>query len=259
MTVSADCHSQVRLTKVSTLSTAGRIRFLYPMMKKPLTCALVLILLLTACTARNATTDITREAWSEDLRYLAAELPRRHVNAFHTVSREVFTNEVAKLDASIPRLNNDEIVVALMRIVALVGDGHTHLDLPFSFPRYPIELHWFGEELRVVTAGAPYHSALGARVVGVGTVPRADLMERTTQLVPRGETEGRTRLTAAMQITSPEVLHGLGIVADRERAPFVLDNAAGERVTITVSPVRLGVSQPGARPLENRRLFTCDG
>lgn len=209
-------------------------------MKKTLPGALTLVILLTACGARNATTDITPDAWQKDLRYLAAELPRRHVNAFHTITRERFADEVARLEAAIPRLGNDEVVVGLMRTVALVGDGHTHLDLPPSFPRYPIELHWFGEELRVVAAGAPYHAVVGARVIGIGTVSLADLMERTTQLVPRGETEGRTRHTAAMQLTSPEVLHGLGVISDRERAPFVLENAAGERVTVTLSPVRLG-------------------
>jgi hypothetical protein len=199
-----------------------------------------LLALLTACAAQNATTNITPDAWRADLRYLAVELPRRHVNAFHTITREQFADEVAKLDAAIPRLSNDESLVGLMRTVALVGDGHTHLDLPPSFRRYPIELHWFGDELRVVAAGASYGAALGARLIAIGDVPLADLMKRTTELVPRGETEGRTRETAAMQITSPEVLHGLGVIADRERAPFVLENPAGERITVTLSPVRIG-------------------
>jgi hypothetical protein len=201
---------------------------------------LTLAILLTACAAQNATTNISADAWRADLRYLAAELPRRHINAFHTTSRERFAEEVAKLDAAIPRLTNDESVVGLMRTVALVGDGHTHLDLPPSFPRYPIELHWFGDELRVVAAGAAYPAALGARVIVIGDVPLADLMKRTTELVPRGETERRTRETAAMQLTSPEVLHGLGVISDRERAPFVLENSAGERVTVTLSPARIG-------------------
>ena len=204
--------------------------------------ALALAIFLTACAAQNATTNITPDAWRADLRYLAAELPRRHVNAFHTITRERFADEVAKLDAAIPRLSNDESVVGLMQIVALVGDGHTHLDLPPSLPRYPIELHWFGDELRVVAAGAPYHATLGARVIAIGDVPLADLMKRATELVPRGETEGRTRETAAIQLTSPEVLHGLGVIADRERAPFVLDNSAGERITVTLSPARIDFS-----------------
>ena len=201
---------------------------------------LTLALLLTACAAQNATTNITPEAWRADLSYLAAELPRRHVNAFHTVSRGRFAEEVAILDAAMPRLNNDQRVVGLMRIVALVGDGHTHLDLPPSFPRYPIELHWFGDELRVVAAGAPYHAMRGARLLAIGDVALADLIKQTTELVPREETEGRTRITAALQLTSPEVLHGLGIIADRERAPFVLENSAGARITETISPAPMG-------------------
>ena len=221
---------------------------------------LTLAILLTACAAQDATTNITPDAWRADLRYLAAELPRRHVDAFHTITRERFADEVARLDAAIPRLTNDESVVGLMRTVALIGDGHTHLDLPPSFPRYPIELHWFGDELRVVAAGAPYHAALGARVSAIGDVPLAELMKRTTELVPRDETAGRTRETAAMQLTSPEVLHGLGVIADRERAPFVLDNAAGERITVTLSPVRFGdfsswrVAGGDTPPLYLRRL-----
>src|SRR5438105_6755416 len=160
---------------------------------------LTLAILLTACAAQDATTNITPDAWRADLRYLAAELPRRHVNAFHTITRERFADEVARLDAAIPRLTNDESVVGLMRTVALIGDGHTHLDLPPSFPRYPIELHWFADELRVVAAGRPYHAALGARVIAIGNVALADLIDRATPLVTLEATAEPTRETGAMR------------------------------------------------------------
>jgi hypothetical protein len=39
--------------------------------------------------------NLTPEAWQADLQHLARELPNRHVNAFHTVSREAFAQEVA--------------------------------------------------------------------------------------------------------------------------------------------------------------------
>jgi hypothetical protein len=201
---------------------------------------LMLLLVLSACRSQNATTQVSSAAWREDLRYLARELPKLHVNAFHTVSREAFAGEVARLDAAIPGMNGDQVLVGMMRIVALVGDGHTHLDLPPSFLRYPIELQWFGDELRVVAAADPYQSAVGARVLAIGSTPIGDVMERATQLVPRGENEGRTRLTATIQLTSPEVLRGLGVIADRANAPFVLELATGERTTMTLAPAPLG-------------------
>jgi len=197
---------------------------------------MMLLILLSSCASPNATTEITPDAWRDDLRYLARELPGRHVNAFHTVSRENFDAEVSRLDAAIPRLNGDEVLVGFMRIVALIGDGHTHLDLPPSFLRYPVELRWFGDELRVIAAQTPYHATVGSRVLAIGSTSVSEVMERTTQLVPRGENDGRTRLTATVHLTSPEVLHGLGIIADRENAPFLLELATGERATITISP-----------------------
>src|SRR5947208_14973556 len=96
---------------------------------------LTLAMLLTACAAQNATINITPDAWRADLRYLAAELPRRHVDAFHTITRERFADEVARLDAAIPGLTNDESVDGLMRTVPLLVLGHTELDRPPSLPR----------------------------------------------------------------------------------------------------------------------------
>lgn len=209
-------------------------------MNRLLTGALSLLILLSSCARQNTTTEISATAWQDDLRYLARELPNHHTNAFHTVSRENFTAEVARVDAAIPRLNGDEVLVAFMRIVALVGDGHTHLDLPASFLRYPIELQWFGDELRVIAAQAPYHAAVGSRVLGIGSFSVREIMERTTQLVPRGENDGRTRLMATIQMTSPQVLHGLSVIADPRNAPFALELVTGERTTLSISPARFG-------------------
>ena len=39
---------------------------------------------------KTPTDNLSKTAWREDLQYLASELPRRHANAFHSVSREQF-------------------------------------------------------------------------------------------------------------------------------------------------------------------------
>lgn len=204
------------------------------MIKTPLRIA-PLILLLGACGPMGATAQVT-EQWRADLQHLARELPRRHVNAFHSVSRERFAAEVAQLDSAIPSLNDDQRIVGLMRVVALIGDGHTHLDLPPAWPRYPLDLAWFGDELRVVVADVRYQAAVGARLLGIGGVTVDSAMRLVSSLVPRGENEGRTRFTATMLLTSPAVLHGLGLSPSRDEAVFALVTAAGERRAVTLRP-----------------------
>jgi hypothetical protein len=78
--------------------------------------------------SRNATTEITSAAWRDDLRYLASELASHHINAFHTTGRETFAGEVARLNAAIPSMNGDEVLVGLMRIWNFAGVPDRHIE-----------------------------------------------------------------------------------------------------------------------------------
>ena len=52
-------------------------------------------------------------------------MPKAHKNLFHTMTEEEFYDAVRKLDAQIPGLERNEVIVELARIVAMVRDGHT--------------------------------------------------------------------------------------------------------------------------------------
>ena len=228
-------------------------------MVKALFGCLMLQLPLTACARQEAAPQGRVAVWRSDLEFLADELPRVHANAFHTIGRERFAAEVSNLSASLPRLNDDQVIVRLMRLVSLIGDGHTHLDLPPTSPRYPLELAWFGSELRIVVAAVSHDVALGARVIGIGGISIDSVMTLASHLVPRGENEGRTRLTATVLLTSPLVLHGLDLSPSNERAALDLVTGAGDTVTEMVAAAnlrdvsdwRLATEQP---PLWLRRL-----
>ena len=129
-------------------------------------------------------TTLTKEQWRQDLQYLAKELPRRHKNAFHTVSKDQFERAIAAFDAAIPSLEEHEILVGLRRIVAMIGDAHTALAPTENFHRYPLTLYRFGDDLRVVRTTSNYKQVLGARVVGVGSLGIAEATAKVDTLTP---------------------------------------------------------------------------
>ena len=96
---------------------------------------------------------------------MSADMQKRHANLFHSVSREKFLAAVADLDARIPKLQRNEIIVGLMRIAAMVGDGHTRVDprkdMKFGFPSLPLRLYLFDDGL-YVRAAAPEYAQLAA-------------------------------------------------------------------------------------------------
>ena len=211
------------------------------MKKIPITLTLILLILCwqtneSFAQVKNSQTNavsLSKQQWREDLQHLARELPRRHKNAFHTVSKEQFERAVAELDAAIPTLQEHEILVGLRRIAAMVGDAHTALAPQQGFNRYPLTLSWFGNDLRVLRTSADYKRALGARVVGIGALTLAEATSRINTLIPR-ETEQFLRYSNVSLMPYAEILHALKIAPEITQAQWTFEDAKGERFSLNL-------------------------
>lgn len=210
------------------------------------------------CAAQNNSRipTLNKEQWRQDLQYLARELPKRHKNLFHTVSREQFERSVAELDTAIPSLQDHQIVVRMMQITAMVGDGHTGVHMPPYFKLLPLALYWFGNELRVTGTQKEYERALGARVVKVGAFSIDDVQARIRSCLPSAENENEWYVMSSSPsfITRSEILHALGVVPDPERVPITFADEQGKQFTLEIVPfmpppaVKGAIALPGALP-----------
>lgn len=177
--------------------------------------------------------------WKNDLNYLATHLPKLHKNCFHTISREEFQLQVNILSQKIDSLKNEQIITELMRLVAQVGDGHTHLDLPPGLNRYPFEFAQFDNEYRIIVTDEQNADVLGFRLISVENLNVDSIHNRLTLLVPRGENRDRTLFTSLQILGSPEILYGLGIIKNKNEALFTFLNDNGQIVEKKLQPVRL--------------------
>jgi hypothetical protein len=202
--------------------------------------------------------QLTAEQWREDLRFMAAEMEQRHKNLYHSVSREAFKAAVDDLHARIPTLARNQIIVAMMRIAALVGDGHTRVDPrkddKFGFPSLPLKLYLFEDGL-YVRAAAPDHRALvGARVEAIGGVPVAEAMRRAAELASRDNEIG-PKLYIPIYLTMPDILHALELSDARDAATLTLSRG-GRRWTARVAA---GQIEPRWPPDTDISLVTPEG
>jgi hypothetical protein len=184
---------------------------------------------------------LTKEEWRQDLRYFAEQLPKRHKNLYHAVSREQFERAVSDLDAAIPTLKDHEIIVRLHLIAALVGDGHTGVHLPAYFKRYPLALFWFGDDLRVIAASADYEKSLGAKVVKIGALGIDEVQARVNRCFPSAENENAWYVlgTSPAFLVVPEVLHALGVVPELGKALFTFEDESGTPFTLEIAPIEV--------------------
>jgi Peptidase family S41 len=163
---------------------------------------------------------VTSAQWHEDLVVLAHEIVGRHRNPFHHVSKATFDEAVATLDRRIPTLRGYQVVVGLQGILATIGDGHTRLETSRIYRQFPLEVAWFGHELRVIRTISAHERMLGTRIVGIGESDLEVVLERLGRLIPQAENEWFALHNSARQIVRAEPLAALGIVTEPGTAVF---------------------------------------
>ncbi len=193
--------------------------------------------------ANGPVLELSAEQWREDVQFFARELPKRHANAFHHVSKERFDAELADLDRRLGRLNGDEVYFALDRIANLIGDGHTFVAFPPDSANLPIDVKRFGDEYRVTQVAAGLERALGARVVKVHETPIARAREILLAITPQDETPWLADGRVEGFLTTGMALHGAGIAPDRNTARYTLADDTGREFAVDVHAL-----PPGSRP-----------
>jgi hypothetical protein len=199
--------------------------------------------------------------WRADLAFMADSVPPRHPSFFHAVSRERYRAALDSLSARLPNLAQYEAVVELARIVALVGDGHTRLTLPWdsgagfftghaptdpskieglAFRQYPIRLGLFGDSLWVTRADSTHRDLLGGRLVRIGDRSAAEAMAAVEPTVSR-DNGSQVRGLLPISMVCPEILAARGVAADMEHLPIVVERD-GRKVEAVLEPAPKGTT-----------------
>jgi len=189
---------------------------------------------------------LTAEQWREDLRTVQHEIETRHPNPYNRTSKATLDAAFAELEQRIPSLSRNQIIVGMMRIVAMVGDGHTRIDPrkdeDFQFASLPLKLYDFDDGIFVRAADPRWGKLVGWRVDGIGGVPIAEAVRRTGELVST-DTEMGKRQLVPLYLEMPEILQALGLSKTHDSATLTLSRGK-ERQTITLGAAQVNPKWP---------------
>lgn len=191
---------------------------------------------------------LTPAQWLADIDALQAAMPRLHGNLYHTVSEPALREAFAALRQELPRLNNDQVFVRLLRIVGMIQDGHNRIRAhcggerePIESPTYlPLRLALDERGVYVQNIAPAWARLVGGRVVAIDGRPVERVWAEVQPLVPHDPGNlPYTRAHASAYLTCPPVLHGLGVTASADRARFLIERPDGQREEVTLAPERL--------------------
>lgn len=179
---------------------------------------------------------------AQDVRDLGAAIEQIHPDPFRSVSRQRFDAEVNALAGRASSIPRDELLVGVLRVVALLGPRNGHTGLFPGDPSharelhlYPLRLYAFADGLYVVDAVD--RSLVGNELLAIAGIPVAQVLERVEPLVPR-DNDSNLRGLAPHFLLTAEVLDGLGIVDGAQSAEFTFERPDGQRVDVSLASVR---------------------
>ncbi|MEZ4990493.1 MAG: tetratricopeptide repeat protein [Saprospiraceae bacterium] len=184
----------------------------------------ILISLLLVCVtfSLRAQTDLSPEAWREDLRFLQHTVHQDYPFLFKKVDAETFDKEVEKLYKAIPQIEDHEVIVGLARIVSLFQYGHTALGLNawydhkgLGVKQMPYNLMQFKDGVFVQGVHKDYADALGAKVIKVAGMPIEEAMSAVRPAFPT-ENEQFFKVYGLHLLGNPAVLHAQGVTKKLE-------------------------------------------
>jgi len=174
--------------------------------------------------------------WQEDLDYFARELPVRQKDFYLLMPKEEFERKVAELKDEVPQLSDAEIVLQLMRIVALLGVAHTEIERTHILHSYPIQMRWFSDRLAVVEAAPEYREALGSRVVRIGSMTPEKVEAAMAPYISH-ENDAHLHVRSPQLITMVELMRNEKIADDAGHLQLTCAKADGKEFTLKIDPM----------------------
>jgi uncharacterized protein (TIGR03437 family) len=178
----------------------------------------------------------TVDSRTQDLSFVASQLPNLDRNFFSTLSRSEFQQAVNKLQANIGTLTDAQFYVGLAQLVAMVGDAHTYLYLSNTpgFQMLPLHLRWLDDGVFVTSAGPEYTAALGTRLIAVGGLPIDDVIGRLGTVIPH-ENDQWLHYVAQTYLLQQQTLEGLGVIPEGFPAHMTFQSLDGSEFSLALT------------------------
>jgi hypothetical protein len=175
----------------------------------------------------------TPAQWQADLQVLVSTLESTHPNLFFQVSAADFNAAVSQLNQSIPQLSDTQVMVGMLKLVAMVGDPHTEVYPPFT--DLPIQFRWFSDGLFVTAVSADYSQALGAKVIQVGNMT-TDQAYAAVGTVISHHNDPWLREMSVLGLAAADLLYVLGVTDGPGSVGYVFQDLSGAQFTLQVAP-----------------------
>jgi tetratricopeptide (TPR) repeat protein len=194
-------------------------------------------------------------AWMSDIDFIVSKIESIHPKPWYRIAEEEFKGLASELKTDLSQLDEEQIIVRMMQLVAHLHDGHTFL-LPAGHNKfemwYPVRVERFADGYYITSVAAEHEHLLGARVHRVGDVGIQEAFERVASVASCASRFSWPRVVPSF-FSNATILRALGI-GESGVLRLEAQTLNHQRLEVRIPPVswptsfswtRLGFQAPG--------------
>lgn len=176
------------------------------------------------------------EGWRSDIDSIVQEITSTHPNPWHRITADEFTVHVENLKAEVPTLDEEEIIVRAMQLVALLHDGHTMLR-PVNHPAFklwfPLRFDQFADGVFITAIDKKYAELVGAKVLRFGNLSAQDAFQKVGSVAFMDSRYGIPKEVPGY-ISNATILTVLKIIETPHSLPLALELPSGKKQSVSI-------------------------
>lgn len=170
----------------------------------------------------------TRE-WREDVDVLVTKIERYHPMPWMKITKDEFHKRANTLKKNLPKWEKERIFIEMMKLVALLQDGHTEILFTNQdrFNRwFPIRMERFSDGVFIVAVDSLHAEFLAGKILKIGKVSTEEAFNRIAEIVPKDSKHSIDRIGTDF-LSNAVILKQLDIIQDENQLPMVILTANG--------------------------------
>ncbi|XCF07271.1 hypothetical protein ABI125_05300 [Tamlana crocina] len=176
--------------------------------------------------------------WKEDLKIYKASLEQKHIDLYHTVTKEEFYNEWNSIYESVETLNDFEIILKLMRLTRRINDGHTSVSFR-NMPthRFPFEVTLIEDQWRVVKTLNENKDILKTTLKSINGISIDKVAQKVSEIAQFVENEYSLKERTGNYLTTAEFLFYLNLIDSKNKATFSFQKNNNELINMELTAI----------------------
>jgi len=177
---------------------------------------------------------LSKAQWKKDLSYLMETIDSIHPSPYAKHPKAMFDKTAYELSRDIPSLSDAQIAARMMQIVALLGDGHSHL-APIALNRwFPVRCYLFTDGLFITAIDPALQEYVGSRVSKIGSLDVKSALALARSLKGSDNRFGGME-NCVMYLFNADLLEALGAISGVDQITLDVERPDGTvRTTLTL-------------------------